>query len=417
MKQNNSPPTKILIVDDNEAIHNDFKAVLSSHHEGEDHLADDESILFGETEQVTVKAFQIDSAFQGEEAVEKVRQASEEGQHYAVAFVDVRMPPGIDGIETAERIWQIDPHVQVVLCTAYSDYSWKDLIKRFGETDRLLIMKKPFESIEAKQIAVALSEKWILMNQLEKRIQERTRKLEQINKELEQFSYVVSHDLKAPLRGIHTLIDWIVEDCSGTLSEEVQDNIALLKNRAQRMQNLIDSILEYSRAENCLEEKKAVDLNEIVSEVVDLIQPPENIDITISTALPTIFMGETHAFQLLQNLLSNAVKHMDKPQGLIQVDCERIEGFWKFSITDNGPGIAEQHFEKIFNLFQTLRPRDEFESTGVGLAVVKKMVTLYGGQVGVESEIGKGSTFWFTVADLINEEKNEDATAHITAGR
>lgn len=399
MKQSNSQPTRILIIDDNESIHKDFGAVLSPHDEDENLLSDKEAILFGVDETVPVKSYAIDSALQGEEGIEKVHQAKEMGQPYAIAFVDVRMPPGIDGIETAERIWEIDQRVQVVLCTAYSDYSWQDLIERFGETDRLLIMKKPFASIEAKQIASALSEKWILMTRLEQKVEERTRSLAQINEGLEQFSHMVSHDLKAPLRGIHTLIDWIAEDCGDGLSADTQENIALLKNRAQRMQNLIDSILEYSRAGNGMEVKKPVDLNEIVAEAIELIQAPESIEFSIPTSLPTLLMGETHALQIFQNFLSNAVKYMDKPKGFVQIHCEQMEVFWRFTISDNGPGIDEQYHEKIFDMFQTLVSRDTNESTGVGLAIVKKLVHHYEGQVGVESEVGKGTTFWFTLYD------------------
>ena len=413
MQQSDSSSIRILVIDDNEAIHDDFRLVFTTPADGEKHLAEAEAILFGKTEEISVKTYEIDSAFQGETGIEKIRQASEAGQPYAVAFVDVRMPPGIDGVQTTKGIWEVDPHVQVVLCSAYSDYSWTDLIKELGETDRLLVMQKPFESIEARQMASALSEKWRLVHQMEQKVQERTKKLERINEELEEFSYVVAHDLTTPLRGMHTLIDWIIEDCGGSLDAEAQTSFALLKNRAQRMENLINSILDYCRAGHCSEKNKPVDFNEIVSQVIEMIHPPENIDITISTQLPTVIMGETHALRLFQNLLSNAVRYMDKPHGVIRLDCERLDGFWKLSIADNGPGIEKRYFEKIFTLSQSLAAPNKDESTGIGLAIVKQLVNQYDGQVGVESEIGRGTTFWFTIADNCPGEENPDIEAYL----
>ena len=128
-----------------------------------------------------------------------------------------------------------------------------------------------------------------------------------------------------------------------------------------------------------------------------MVAPPENIEITIENELPVIECERTRIMQVFQNLLSNAVKYMDKPQGRVRIVCVEEDGFWKFGVADNGPGIEEKHFERIFKIFQTLSPRDEFESTGVGLTVIKKIVELYDGRIWVESEPGKGSTFFFTL--------------------
>jgi signal transduction histidine kinase len=163
------------------------------------------------------------------------------------------------------------------------------------------------------------------------------------------------------------------------------------------MHNLIDGILQYSRIGRVEEEKAAVNLNELVTEVIDLIAPPENIAITIENELPTIECEQTRIMQVFQNLLSNAVKYMDKPKGQIKVGCVEVDGFWEFYVADNGPGIEEKYFEKIFQLFQTLEPHDECESTGIGLTIVKKIVEMYDGKIWVRSKIGEGSTFFFTL--------------------
>jgi len=221
--------------------------------------------------------------------------------------------------------------------------------------------------------------------------------VESINKELKDFAYIVSHDLKAPLRGIKSLVDWITTDYSDKLDDDGKEQMQLLVSRVDRMRNLIDGILRYSRVGIVQEERVAVDLNGLVPEVVDMVSPPENIEITIEGPLPVVECEKTRIQQVFQNLISNAVKYMDKPQGRIRIGCTQEDAFWKFSVCDNGPGIEKEHFEKIFKIFQTLAARDQFESTGVGLSVVKKVVEIYGGRIWVESEFGQGSTFFFTL--------------------
>jgi len=140
-----------------------------------------------------------------------------------------------------------------------------------------------------------------------------------------------------------------------------------------------------------------VDINKLVQEVIDMVAPPENVTITVENQLPLVKCEKTHITEVFQNLLSNAVKFMDKPQGKVRIGCVEENGFWRFSIADNGLGIEERYFERVFELFKTVQPRDKFEGTGIGLAMAKKIVQLYGGQIWVESQLGKGSTFFFTL--------------------
>ena len=223
------------------------------------------------------------------------------------------------------------------------------------------------------------------------------KEVESANRELKDFAYIVSHDLKAPLRGIKTLTSWLSTDYADRLGEDSREQINLLSKQVTRMHNLIDGVLQYSRVGREKEERVAVNLNELVPEVIDMFAPSENIAITVGNKLPTIECEQTRIMQVFQNLLSNAVKYMDKPQGRIRIGCVEEDGFWKFSVADNGPGIEEKYFEKIFQMFLTLSPRDEFESTGVGLTVVRKIIELYGGKIWVESKLGEGTTFLFTL--------------------
>ena len=190
---------RILIVDDNRAIHEDFRKILSSP-EADERLQDLEDDLFGETPSArhTPTDFRLDSAYQGSEALMLVQQAVSEGQHYSVAFIDMRMPPGWDGLETIERLWAIDPEIQMVICSAYSDHDWADIVRRLGRTDNLLVLKKPFDVIEVLQCAQALMSKWSnqralrqQLNSLEKVVSERTEGLEVANKQLR---HLATHD-------------------------------------------------------------------------------------------------------------------------------------------------------------------------------------------------------------------------------
>ncbi|MBW8042524.1 MAG: PAS domain S-box protein [Planctomycetes bacterium] len=239
--------------------------------------------------------------------------------------------------------------------------------------------------------------------QVEQRQAELLQQVENINQELKDFAYIVSHDLKAPLRGIKTLAEWISTDYADKLDEQGKEQLNMLSSRVQRMHNLIDGVLQYSKVGREKVEGVRVNLNKLVSEVIDMLAPPENIEITVENELPVIECEETRIIQVFENLLSNAMKYMDKPQGRISIGCVRENDFWKFSVTDNGPGIEEKHLERIFQIFQTLSPRDEYESTGVGLAVVKKIVELYGGNIWVESKPGEGSTFYFTLPNSESE--------------
>lgn len=230
-----------------------------------------------------------------------------------------------------------------------------------------------------------------------KHLADTVRELRRSNKELQDFAYVTAHDLKAPLRGIGTLADWIVGDYADKLDSDGKEQLKLLKGRVSRMSELIDSILHYSEIGRTTKHVEKVELNTLVPETIAQLAVPDHIHITIKDTLPTMIFEKVRLVQVFQNLIGNAVKHMDKPAGHIEIGCTGDDRFWTFSIKDNGPGIEKKYFDKIFGMFQTLTRRDELESTGIGLAVVKKIVDLYDGTVWLESTVGEGSTFFFTL--------------------
>lgn len=227
-------------------------------------------------------------------------------------------------------------------------------------------------------------------------VRQHAENLERINRELDQFAYVVSHDLKAPLRAINNLSEWIEEDVTELVNDETRQNLSLLRGRVKRMEGLIDGILEYSRAGRIKNNNTIVDLRQLVHEIASVTNSKPNIRFVIPDNLPKIITERVALEQIFSNFISNAVKYNDTDNPIVEIGFRDNDTSWEFSVKDNGPGIPETYHDKIFVIFQTLQARDKVESTGVGLAIVKKLVDDKGGKVWVESEPGRGSKFSFT---------------------
>lgn len=217
---------------------------------------------------------------------------------------------------------------------------------------------------------------------LELRLARQTRDLTRSNEELEQFAYVASHDLKAPLRGIDNLVTWIEEDLEGSLAGDTRTNMDLIKSRVRRLESLLDDLLAYSRAGRGDAPIDTVDTRRLVEELGELITPPSGFVIAADESLPTLRAARAPLMQALQNLMSNAIKHHDHPQdGHIWVAAKDHGPTVEFIVCDDGPGIPEQYRERVFGMFQTLKPRDEVEGSGMGLAIVRKLAEAQGGRV------------------------------------
>ncbi len=220
--------------------------------------------------------------------------------------------------------------------------------------------------------------------------------LEARNQELNNFVYIVSHDLKAPLRAVSNLSQWIEDDLEGKVLADTQSQLTLLRNRVDRMTATIDGLLDYARIGRTAESIESVCVAELLAETIESLAPSPTFSIVIAPDLPTLDTKRILLFQVFTNLIGNAIFHHNRSDGSIWVSCQASDDFYEFGVADDGPGIASENHVKIFTIFQSINPQNRADSTGIGLAIVKKIVEAEGGTIRLESELGTGTAFYFT---------------------
>jgi signal transduction histidine kinase/AmiR/NasT family two-component response regulator/HPt (histidine-containing phosphotransfer) domain-containing protein len=426
---------RILLIDDNRDIHEDYRKVFSlakeeSAQELRQLQADffeeenDAGELSGNAPQVT-----LDSAFQGLEGVEMALQAHREGVPYDLAFVDVRMPPGIDGVQTVKKLWKTLPGLNCVLCTAYSDYDWQAIQKELGPTSNLLILKKPFDPIEVLQLVAALTEKTQLTRardsyrrKLESKVQELTRsegnlkdsirQLEVARSELEvaakaksEFLANMSHELRTPLNGVIAMTDMLLYT---PLDGQQEKYARTARSSGEILLGLINDILDFSKIESGNLELEAIDfaLHREIETVITLAARKcqekrlEMICFIDPRVLLELRGDPGRMRQVLTNLVTNAVKFTERGEIVVEITLHRDEGdvaHVKFSVADTGIGIPRDRHDRLFASFSQVDASmtRRFGGTGLGLAISKQLCDLMGGEIGFESNVGQGTTFWF----------------------
>lgn len=266
----------------------------------------------------------------------------------------------------------------------YSKSGEKYWVKIQGQA----LYNKKGEIVRFFSIEENISDKKLLENQREELLES----LAKTNKELEDYAQIVSHDLKSPLRSIHSLISWIKEDSDREFSDQTLKYFSMIENKVEKMDHLIEGILTYSKIDKEEMVKENVNTHQIIQSIVDIIHIPKHITITIKNKLPVIKADRYRIHQLFQNIIGNAVNYIERETGLVEITSEEFDNHYVFSVKDNGVGIAKEHHKKIFNTFQAYTKSED--STGLGLAIVKKVIDTYNGEIWIESELGEGSIFF-----------------------
>lgn len=249
------------------------------------------------------------------------------------------------------------------------------------------------EQAAGRQLLQQRSNELSLMRQ---KLDRQNRQLARSNADLDEFASIASHDLRAPLRAVNNLSQWLEEDLADHLTEQTRQQMALMRDRVRRMAQMIDDLLKYAQASRPRGDAGTVNTAKLVADILLLLDPPRGFSIDVDGQLPTFKTVKAALSEVLMNLIGNAIKHHDREDGCIRVAaCD--EGQWyRFAVSDDGPGIAPQYHDRVFELFRTVRSDEDAASTGLGLALVRKLVERYGGQVGLDSKPGRGSTFFFT---------------------
>mgnify|MGYP003574958978 CR=1 FL=1 len=331
----------------------------------------------------------------GKQINDQIGEKFREFDRYEYRRRELRRIYQMEAIERTKTVSLVFVILTIVIGLASSGYIVTVIIRRINN---MVTLAKNISNGEFTQVKDdkddELTSLSTSLNVMSGRLDRNIRELEKRNTELNQFAYVVSHDLKAPLRGIHNVIQWIEEDLNQELSVQMRKYLGIVRDRMRRMEDLIHGLLNYAQIAREKPMKEKVDLDLMLKDLTDLIVP-KSIEVTIDR-MPVLNAERIRLQQVFSNLLSNSVKYSSPSEARIHIGCEELDKDYRFSVSDNGIGIAPEYHEKIFEVFQTLREKNEKESTGIGLSIVKKIIEDQHGDIEVHSDLGKGASFVFT---------------------
>ena len=414
---------RILLVDDTRSIHEDFRKILSPGGRPSSDLASARAALFGDAPAAptaeTERSYELTSAFQGQEALQRVEEADERGEPFSVAFIDVRMPPGWDGIQTIKELWKTDPDLHCVICTAYSDYSFDETVAELGHTDKLLILKKPFDSAEIRQVASAFTAKWDAasrerdaMSALQLKESEArayASSLETLNKALatskasaDQMSVMKSEFMlrltEEVSEHLNAILDRLIEDGRTEGLDEALD-------RSQRLLETIDKVVDFTHVEaGTLDVHSApCRLGGIIDDLratfgYAAAEKGLTLEVHVAESVPPVIQTDAGRLsQILGHIVDNAIRYTEKGGVTLEIATEPADSWdtarLRFDVKDTGRGITRSQVGEVFQPFSTKKEPTLDAGAGLGLTVAKQIARLLGGELDFESDPGEGCTF------------------------
>ena len=401
--------SRILLVDDMPSIHEDFRRILTPS-KGAFALSAAEAVLFGPRAEEPSR-FQLDCASGGEEGLRLLKSALLESRPFSLAFVDMRMPAGWDGVRTIEELWRVDPQLQVVICTAYSDHPLEEALKQLGSQDRLLVLKKPFDPIEVSQMARALVAKRKLaaeaaahlahLQQVLHEVEGAATELRRRNSDLEALASSVSQNLRTPMAAINVFSALLSQELRNNRNEKVSGYLEQLRVGARSGEQLVQGVLSLTEVARQEIASEALDLSAIANDVMRSFReamPERQVSTSVEDALRA--WGDPRLVRsIFQHLLDNAWKFTSRQEtAAITVGSRRApDGENVFFVRDSGCGFDAGRAGNLFRSFQQLHSGNDFPGGGVGLVIVGRIVERHGGRIWADSRAGQGTTVFFTL--------------------
>ena len=401
---------RILLVDDTPSIHDDFRKILTRR-SGVPDLDSAEEALFGRALGRPHDAFELDSARSGEDAAALAGAAVRRGQPYALAFVDMRMPLGWDGVETIEQLWRIDPALQIVICTAYSDHPWEEVMARLDVRDRLLVVKKPFDPIEVSQLARTLTAKWQATREAAAHIERLGAAVDELkaseaalresHRELEMLAHSLSHDLRAPLTAMNSFSHLLARELGPSAGGRVPHYLSRIRANAVAAEQLIDGLLLLDGVSRAGMRPEPVDISALAKQMLSELQvsdPQRQATLEVQDGLWV--RADRNLLRIaLRQLLGNAVK-FSAPKARPRIEVGRSDSPGRgaeFFVRDHGLGFDMAHAGQLFVTPQRLHRDPAQDAPGMGLIVVARIIGRHGGRIRAEAVPGGGATFYFTL--------------------